>query len=176
MTETHATPKHKTGGATPRAAPAKRTPSARRGRTSPAVTPETYAEFVRQVDLRTIWLQAARVENYHGPETPKQGAFHIDASATWERRSGGFRVLHRSTIRLTGADGDDADEPLADVEVTFGLDFDSTQPMTDALFKIFEEVNLPVNTWPYLREYLATTMGRMSWAPFTLPAVKRGTE
>ena len=48
------------------------------------------------------------------------------------------------------------------------------EPMTEGIFAVFQDVNLPVNTWPYLREFLAATTGRMNWITFTLPALKRG--
>jgi hypothetical protein len=102
---------------------------------------------------------------------PRQGVFHVESGARMDDRPGGFRILHSFRIRLA-----DGDQQLADVDVTFGLDFDSEQPMTTEILGVFREVNLPVNTWPYVREYLSATLGRMTWVPFTLPALKRGTE
>ena len=46
--------------------------------------------------------------------------------------------------------------------------------MSEELFTVFQEVNLPVNTWPYLRSFLADGLGRMGWPPMTLPAFKTG--
>jgi hypothetical protein len=135
----------------------------------PGISPEDYAAFIGQIELRSIWLQAARVENYHGPHTPEQAIFRLDSHARWELQSTGFRVLHTHKVDVEATDAQ-----LAILEVTFGLDFDSRAPMSDAIFAIFEEVNLPVNTWPFLREFVSTTVGRMGWLPFTLPALKQG--
>ncbi|MHB8576340.1 MAG: hypothetical protein ACYDCQ_13525 [Dehalococcoidia bacterium] len=66
------------------------------------------------------------------------------------------------------------ERPLAEINAVFALDFTSPLPMTNTIFPIFSENNLPVNTWPYLREFVSTTLGRMNWTPFTLPALKRG--
>ncbi|MBL0171693.1 MAG: hypothetical protein IPP90_13395 [Gemmatimonadaceae bacterium] len=44
--------------------------------------------------------------------------------------------------------------------------------MTDAIFAEFERVNLPLNTWPYFREFLQSTLVRAGWPPFVLPAFK----
>ena len=88
----------------------------------------------------------------------------------WEARPGGFRGFDRAHVLLEAAG-----VAYAELEVTFGLDFASEEPLTEDLFAVFGEVNLPVNTWPYLREFISTTMGRMGWRPFTLPALKRGT-
>lgn len=135
------------------------------------VAPEAYAAFVGQIELRAIWLEASRVANHRGPKTPEAGAtINISSNEQWEAVTAGFRVHHRTTVELEAPGA-----LLAEVEVTFGLDFESKEPMNDALFEVFKAVNLPLNTWPFVREYLSTTMGRMNWMPFTLPALKRGT-
>ena len=69
----------------------------------------------------------------------------------------------------------ESDSEVAGISVTFGLEFKSEQAMTDELFVVFEEVNLPVNAWPYLRAFLSDALGRMGWPPLTLPAFKTGT-
>src|SRR3712207_6224097 len=94
----------------------------------------------------------------------------VESSATFTQGEDEFRVLQSYGLSVL------ADEPLAEIEVTFGLRFRSKQPMTEVFFEVFEEVNLPVNTWPYLREFVSSTLGRMGWQPITLPALKRGTE
>ncbi len=135
------------------------------------ISPEAYVAFVGQIELRAIWLEASRVTNHRGPKTPELGAaINITSNEQWEAVASGFRVHHRTTIELEALG-----TLLAEVEVTLGLDFESKEPMSDALFEVFKVVNLPLNTWPFVREYLSTTMGRMNWMPFTLPALKRGT-
>jgi hypothetical protein len=131
---------------------------------------EEYAEFISQIELMNLWLHSAHVSNHHGPESPEQVQIGIDSSARWESHSSGFRAFHEFEVNVV-SDG----TTIADIRVTFGTQFQSATSMTDELFDLFSEVNLPVNTWPYLREYLTSTFGRMQWLPFTLPALKRGT-
>ena len=138
---------------------------------SHAVSPAAYAAFLRQIELAAIWLQEARISNRRGPEPPERATVRLDSHATWTPYSEGFRILHHYDIRI-----EDSDSLLAEIEVTFGLQFTSEAELTDELFSVFREVNLPVNTWPYLREFLATTAGRMNWVPFVLPTLKLGTE
>lgn len=135
-----------------------------------AVDPKAYAAFIGQIELRSIWLADARVVNAAGPETPASGTLSVEEKARWEPVATGFRAFHGYHVRLG-----EGDETAARIEAEFGVEFLSAEPMTDALFAVFSRVNLPVNTWPYLREFVATTMGRFGWAPFTLPALKRGT-
>lgn len=134
------------------------------------ITAERYAEFIGQIELTAIWLHDARIQNHSGPETPERAVFAIESDAEWQDQPDGFRVLNHYHVRIEAAD-----TVLADVEVTFGLHFRSGSPMMDEIFTLFHDVNLPVNTWPYLREFVATAVGRMNWQPFTLPTLKRGT-
>jgi preprotein translocase subunit SecB len=46
--------------------------------------------------------------------------------------------------------------------------------MTKDYFGVFVQVNLPVNTWPYFREFVHSTVSRMGLPPVVLPLVKRG--
>lgn len=137
--------------------------------TGRAVSPAAYSDFIAQIRLERIWLLSAKVENRAGPDTPEHASLQIQDSTRWEPRERGFRAVTAYRVRIT------ADRRvLASIEVTYAVDFASQEPMTDPVFATFGEVNLPVNTWPYLREFLATTFGRMNWMPVTLPALKRG--
>ena len=127
--------------------------------------------FIGQIELTDIWLIQAHVANRHGPHTPVEAAVSFESEATWHTWERGFCVEHAWRVHF-----DSPDVRLAEVEVTFGLRFSSQQAMTDRVFAVFREVNLPVNTWPYLREFVATTLGRMGCQPFALPALKQGTE
>ncbi len=146
------------------AEPSRRRTAASRG----IASPEEYSAFIQQVELETIWLVDARITNQAGPLGPDRAKVGVDRSPHWEPRDGGFRAFDRYEVVLGGET-----ERSARIEVTFGLDYRSAQPMTNALFGPFGEINLPLNTWPYAREFVSTTMGRMNWLPLTLPALKR---
>lgn len=130
---------------------------------------ERYASFIGQIRLQGIWLASAKILNRTGPAMPNNIAIRIDDDATWEAQDWGFRAFTNYHVRLT-----EGRKQLASVDATFAVDFASREPMSDSIFATFGEVNLPVNTWPYLREFLASSLSRMNWTPFTLPALKRG--
>ncbi len=142
-------------------------PSRRTGKAPP--TPEEYAEFIGQIELTSVWLGNATVQNHHGPESPAHAQAEVTSRASWEPATDGFRARHHYEVSLMFDS-----TRLADLAVTFGADYRSPQPMTDETFTIFSTLNLPVNTWPYLREFVANTLGRMQWVPLTLPALKVG--
>jgi hypothetical protein len=132
-----------------------------------AISPAAYNAFIQQIELRAIWLRSADVKNAYGPGAPKEAAIAIGKDASYEQIAAGFRTIQQYTLRIEGAD-----TLAAEIKVEFAADFASHEPMTDGIFTLFKEVNLPVNTWPYLREFVANTLGRWGWEPFTLPAFK----
>lgn len=136
----------------------------------PPVDPVAYAEFIRQIELRQIWLRSAAVETAHGAAILQPSNVTIESEAEWEPVAGGFRAFHVYTVRVESNDA----PATATIKATFAIDFASEQTMTEALFPAFADVNLRVNTWPYLREFLFSIMGRMGWVAVTLPTFKVG--
>ena len=109
------------------------------------------------------------MESWHDLGSLEQASVEVDREAYWESASDGFHAFHRYTIEVQSES-----ERVAKVDATFELAFSSEQTMTDGIFAVFQEVNLPLNTWPYLRNFLADALSRMGWPPFTLPALKIG--
>ena len=135
------------------------------------IDPAIYKAFIGQIELSSIWLSSSSIENPGGPGNPGEASIDIAASARWESVPDGFVAFHAYDVKM-----EVADSKVANISVTFGLEFNSEQAMSEELFTVFQDVNLPVNTWPYLRAFLADGLGRMGWPPLTLPAFKTGTE
>jgi hypothetical protein len=136
-----------------------------------ATTPESassYPAFIQQIELVRIWLKSSKVVNADRNDVAEGISVQIIDTSTWNASDSGFTVYHKYSIKFR----DQRNRRLGDIEVEFGLSYASTVPMTDDLFELFGEHNLPLNSWPYLREYLASTLGRMGWPAFTLPVRK----
>ena len=133
------------------------------------IDPAIYNAFIGRIELSSIWLSSSSIENSGGPGSPREASIDIAANARWESVEDGFVAFHAYDVKI-----EVADSKVAEISVTFGLEFKSKQAMTEELFTIFQDVNLPVNTWPYLRAFLADGLGRMGWPPLTLPAFKVG--
>lgn len=66
----------------------------------------------------------------------------------------------------------DSDDLAGHIEVRFGLRYKSELEPTDGFLEIFTNVNLQVNAWPYLREYVHQAISRFGWTPLVLPTLK----
>lgn len=133
------------------------------------LTPEAYGRFIGQIELEKIWVQSAQMSLMEGRVLPPEGNIEINSTTKgWRLTDEGFEATHAFDLEAL-AKG----KRLISIAVTFGLRYRSTTPMTNAIFADFS-FNLNVNTWPYLREFVAGMVGRMGWEPLTLPLLKVG--
>lgn len=138
--------------------------------TTPAVSPSEYNEFLRGVQPREVRLVRAGVEApVRYGDVPLQAAVELGDSR-YEPVDEGFVALQ--TGRFTGRDAE-GNEVIV-VEAEFELRYTSERPMTDPIFDVFHELNLPVNVWPYLREFFQQATLRAGWPGFVLPAFQSG--
>jgi preprotein translocase subunit SecB len=133
------------------------------------ISPEAYGEFIGQIQLRNLFLKDAFVRNIYGSDTPDHVSVELSSSAEYQNTEQGFDAIHHYEMDFSSGD-----TVASHISVTFSVGFESTIQLTDEMFETFREVNLPVNTWPYLREFVSSTLGRMNWQPFALPALMRG--
>jgi|SRR3972149_8106832 len=131
--------------------------------------PERYNAFISQIDLRDVWIASARIANNVGPKHFEDPSLEIKSSTAHEVTPSGFKALQ--TYALSIRDGTTA---VGEIEVTFAVEYSSKKKLTESLFSVFQELNLPLNTWPYLRAFVGDAFGRMGWVPLTLPAFKAG--
>jgi len=130
------------------------------------VEPEEFSKFVGQLNLQNVWLSKAQVENLEGPLPPGDAHMNIRGAAEWNLIDGGFRALQQFVITLTKED-----HVSMRAEVSFGLDFLSERPMTEALFELFRVPSLILMAWPYLREFVGSLISRMNWSGYTIPTM-----
>jgi preprotein translocase subunit SecB len=140
-----------------------------RGQVSPPThdTVKALSDFIRQIDVETIYLKHADFDNNVGASAPAHGVVQVDGTAGYSNLPGKVAVSHRYDVRLD--DVENEKRVLFRISVEFVVLYKSNLPMTDEVFGIFSETNLPLNTWPYLREFVASTVSRFTWTPFTLP-------
>ena len=90
--------------------------------------------------------------------------------ARWEQRDGGFTAIQ--PFKVEGTSGEGARFSL---ELELAVDYDSPLAMTNELFVVFGQNNLPLNAHPFLRETIASLTMRSGWPPLIVPAfIKQG--
>jgi hypothetical protein len=132
-------------------------------------SPREYNSFIRQVEIMNIRIIAARVDLLDYSYFPSSAEVTWRMAASYENAEDQFNVSHR--YRLVVKDKE-SKRIKARISVTFYVAYSSKIPITDDLFEVFKKINLPLNTWPYFREFVHNTATRMGWPPFVAPAYK----
>lgn len=127
-----------------------------------------YEAFVRSLNLLSVRFAKASV---HAPsiyvaDPARRLVSSTTNTAKYLNFAGGF--LATLLFQFRGAWQDEPDSGVtaeAEVEVLYGTSI----PMTDAMFQMFRTHHLGGHTWPYLREFLHSSLGRTGWPVHTLP-------
>ncbi len=127
---------------------------------------ERYNNFISQIDIDELRLVSAQVNVLDYSYFPSSADVRWRTKASYENEEEQSCVSHRynATIR-----DELNNEVKAKISVTFYIVYSTKIPMTDDLFEIFKERNLPVNTWPYFREFVHNITARLGWPPYIAP-------
>ena len=125
-----------------------------------------YNSFIRGLDIKDIRLISATIENIERSYMPSEAVIKWRIASSYENKENRIEVIHRYNVRVLEKDID----LKAKIKVVFCVTYESKTPMNDDYFERFKTRNLPLNTWPYFREYIHNSLSRMGWPSFVAPA------
>jgi len=125
-----------------------------------------YNNFVEQIEMDDIRIVAIQVHILDYSYFPTSAEVKRRTQASYESAEGQFNVSHRYNLTILDKE---TREDKAKISVTFYVSYSSKIPINDDLFEIFKVRNLPLNTWPYLREFIHNVTMRLGWPPFIAP-------
>jgi hypothetical protein len=126
-----------------------------------------YNNFVNQVEIADLRIISAQFKLVDYSYIPSSAKVNLRMSASYEKAEGQFSADHRYNVTISEKGSKGA---KAKISVTFRVVYFSKIAISDDLFEIFEARNLPLNTWPYFREFIHNTTLRMGWAPLIAPS------
>jgi len=130
-----------------------------------------YNSFIRQVEVIDVCLTSARIENLGYTECPANPRIYVKSKSSYKNTEGGFEVSHGYNLTIKDME---TKLSVAKLSVVLSVTYSSETPMTDDIFEVFKVYNLPLNTWPYFREFAHNSFGRMGWVGIVAPAYKVG--
>jgi hypothetical protein len=134
------------------------------------VTPAVYNEFIAGLDLEGIRLVHAHIDATGLPERRSlRPQLRID-EASYANSEDQVKVLHHLDFSgfYEGSEG-----PAVNVHARFEVTYSAKERMSDEIFDEFKARNLPINTWPYFREFVHTALARVGWPVLVLPVYKK---
>lgn len=143
--------------------------SAKPAAAAPGVAPGVYNTFIAGIDLVSIRLVRATIEAGSTPERGQLVPALPESGGRYENLDGVVLIFHE--LEFTGTYGDD-DAPVVSIRAEFEVRYSSATRMTDEIFSVFRKRNLPLNTWPYFREFVHAALARTGWPVFVLPVYR----
>lgn len=132
------------------------------------VSAAVYNAFIAGVDLDSIRLAAADIRAHAAPARKKLLPA-VRESSRYENREDHVIMIHELTF--LGTYKDEA-EPAVSIRAEFEVRYATAERMTDDIFTEFRRRNLPLNSWPYFREFVHAALARTGWPVFVLPVYK----
>lgn len=125
-----------------------------------------YNKFVKQIEIDDLRIVSAQVNILDYSYFPSSTEVKWSMRASYEKAGEQFNVSHRYNVTILDKE---TNEAKAKISVAFFVVYSSKIPISDAFFKIFKTRNLPLNTWPYFREFVHNITMRTGWPPFIAP-------
>ncbi len=135
------------------------------------IIPEDYNDFINQLDIYNISVESSRMKKYDCDEMPEHFRVTINMTANYENDEDQAIVFIHQTYTLTLKD-EGTKKNVAKLTVTFCVEYSSDIPMSDEHMDVFVDTNLPLNTWPYFREYSHNSLARMGFMDVIAPVVR----
>jgi preprotein translocase subunit SecB len=135
------------------------------------ISPEDYNKILTGVDLKSISLQESTASINRNNTIPPELKIEISDESSFEfSKDNNVNVLHSYKLS-TQKEGKKTQ--YIQIHASFLVQLTSEHEFTSEFFEIYKQVSLPLNTWPYFREYVNSITARMNILPITLPFVKR---
>jgi hypothetical protein len=127
-----------------------------------------YRDFISQMGVGDICILSANMKRFGSLSGPRPDVeVNYKDKAQYANQGSGFMAFHRYDVTVKD---DKGKKRLALVSVTFAVYYVSKIPMTDQIFEKFCQLNLPLNTWPYFREFTHNSLARMNLPEVIAPA------
>lgn len=133
------------------------------------IKPQLYRKILEDIDLQNIYLK-----NFEGRINldihPKSASVNISSEADFTTKAENrVEISHKWDII---AKDKNTDSEFLKISVTYGLILESKERFTKDFFDIYEKTSLPINVWPFVREFVNSMTARMNVPPLTLPLLK----
>lgn len=134
---------------------------------------KAYNDLIKQTNLIDVRIQSAKIDNLGCEQLPSSNRISYTIKSWYENKEekSEIHVFQRYNVSIKDIEVDSKNK-VAKLSVTFCVVYSSDIPMSEEFFDIFVETNLPLNTWPYFREFTHNSFARMGLSNVVAPAYK----
>lgn len=131
----------------------------------PKVAPNDFTTFLGGVVLQDISLWASSTIRLSDRAGGKRKFLFGESNELVSADKKSAVVLATYGVQVL----DDDDQELAVMEVTWRVQYETPQQMTEEIFEVFRGVSLRLHTVPFAREWFRDQSARMGLEPILLP-------
>ena len=133
------------------------------------LSPEEYQDYIENLYLKNIFLESCSTKvNKENQDFPQE--ISINFKTNYNNIENEIAEVRRK-YTLTGYKEKKSIFCLK-ITAEFVLVYHTKKEFSDDFFEIFKEVNVPLNIWPYFREFAQNMIARMDLPNLTLPLIK----
>jgi len=132
--------------------------------------PQEYRELLKKLKLIDIFLINCKCTlnpDIHKMDLSTLGPLNIKQKTKQPQSEG--NIIKLNHIYQLNIVDPESKEKLIDFHVEYTVTFQINFKFNSEFFEIYSEVTLPINTYPFFREFIYSTISKMGLPPLTLP-------
>lgn len=136
------------------------------------IKPEEYKEILKCIDLRSISLIESSFKMSEDFNAAGRVSLNMNDKYSFEEKEN--LIVFHANFKFIGSKDDSSiskKAPLFTLKGKFIAIYEKNKEVqiTNDFFEVFKEISLSMIVWPYIREYIQSTIVRSGLPPFTLP-------
>ena len=129
----------------------------------PKITPKQYQEILEGISLKGLSLVKSNCVLNEKNKTEKMD-IEIDEKSAYVSKGNDVFVTQKYCLTVG-----DKRRYFLKVECKYQLIFETKKEFSKEFFKIYKQLSLPTNIWPFFREYVFDMSSKMYIPPLILP-------
>jgi len=135
------------------------------------IDPKRYAQILNGIKLSRLYLESCSVKQKRENLIKQKGIIvSVLDKVSYEQHENILHVTHK--YYLTAKKPEMGKDFAIKISTIYCLDYDSEYQVEEDFFEVFKHINLPVNSWPYFREFVQSMTQRLNIPPLTLPLIR----
>jgi hypothetical protein len=134
------------------------------------LTPEEYRKILDGIDIVSISLIECSAKIDQNESIDSEKGIKIQNGLNYDISKKIVNIYRSYTLK---ANSKKSNKPFLTIKAKFKVALSSKIEVNEEFIKIYSDISLDLNTWPYFREFVYSTSSRMDLPPLTLPLLKR---
>ena len=131
---------------------------------------KAYRKILNCLELRSLQVDEGKFSFIRENMVPNSNV-HVNDYASYEIETS--EIVSITHIYKLMVKNPENRKKILGINVTYKLSYHCKEKFPEDFFDLFKDVNLPINTWPFFREFVSNITSRMNIPPLTLPLLKK---